>query len=377
MGGAEMLTRQNAVQYSLYCEGKDMNKIDFRSDTVTWPTPAMREAMAVAPVGDDVYGEDPTVAELEQLAATMLGKEAGLFVASGTMGNLVSLLTHTQRGDELILGEANHVYCWEAGGLAVLGGIVPKVLPMDELGRLPLKQVRQSIRPNDVHLPHSRLILLETTAGGRFGAPLPLDYMADVRQIADEHELQLHLDGARIFNAATALGVDVREISRYADSVSVCLSKGLCAPVGSVVVGSADFIARARRKRKLVGGGMRQAGIIAAAGIISLREMTQRLGEDHTHARLLAEGLAQLPHLLVNLTQVHSNMVFFQLDTSCPLVADEVIGRLRSEYNIWLGGDGPAQSNGFRALTHYWVGTQEIALFLEALHTILCKPSTP
>ncbi len=345
-----------------------MNKIDFRSDTVTWPTAAMRDAMATAPIGDDVYGEDETVNELEALAADMLGFEAGLFVTSGTQGNLLAILAHAGRGDEAIVGEANHTYQWEAGGMAVLGGIVPNVLPMDEIGRMSLDRIRAAIRPDNPHMPTSRLILVETTAGGRSGAALPLDYLADVRAIADEHGLIVHMDGARVFNAATTLGVDVKELTKHVSSVSVCLSKGLCAPVGSVVVGSAEFIHKARRLRKLVGGGMRQAGVIAAAGILSLREMTKRLHEDHANAQILAEKLAGIPGIAIDLNAVHSNLVFFTLDDDVAMDAGEVARRLQDEYNIWIGA---RSARAFRAVTHYWVGSAEIAQLSDALEAVL------
>lgn len=350
-----------------------MDRIDFRSDTVTWPTPAMREAMATAPVGDDVYGEDPTVNELEALAAEMLGFEAGLFVASGSMGNLVSILAHANRGDEAIVGEANHTYNWEAGGMAVLGGIMPRVLAVDEQGCMDLAAIEGSVRYSDPHLPRSRLILIENTAGGRYGAPLPLDYMVSVREIADRHDLIVHLDGARVFNAATASNVDVREITKHVHSVSFCLSKGLCAPVGSIVCGSAEFIHRAHRARKLVGGGMRQAGILAAAGKIALCEMSKRLDQDHYHARQLAEGLARIDGININLANVHTNMVFFSLADDVTLTAGQVAQQMREQYGVWVGAEGKKL---FRALTHYWVGSAEIETFLTAIQQILSNNTT-
>ena len=328
----------------------------------------MRAAMASAPLGDDVYGEDPTVNQLEALAAAMTGTEAGLFVASGTMGNLVAILSHANRGEEAIVGEANHTYMWEAGGMATLGGIVPRVLAADAHGCMDLAEIEAAVRGDNDHWPVSRLILLETTAGGRSGMALPLDYLASVREIADRHGLIVHLDGARLFNASTALGVDVKEIMQYVDSVSICLSKGLCAPVGSVVCGSAEFIKKARRTRKSVGGGMRQAGILAAAGIVALEEMTLRLDEDHKHARQLAEGLAAIPGVKIDLDKIQSNLVFFGLDETHPLSTDDVAKQLREQANIWIGSYGSA---GFRAVTHYWVGSAEIELLLSHLRKIL------
>jgi threonine aldolase len=232
-----------------------MDRIDFRSDTVSWPTPAMRQAMANAPVGDDVYGEDPTVNRLEALAAEMVGKEAGLFVASGTMGNLTAILTHGRRGDGAIVGEDSHTFRAEAGGMAVLGGIVPNPLPTDVYGRMDLTAVAKAIYPDDPHFPANRLILVENSYGAKGGYPIAPDYFQEIRHIANQHGLIVHMDGARLFNAAVALNLDPREITQHVDSVTFCLSKGLCAPVGSVLCGSQEFIQQARRARKLVGGG--------------------------------------------------------------------------------------------------------------------------
>jgi threonine aldolase len=244
-----------------------MDIIDFRSDTVTWPTPAMREAMATAPVGDDVYGEDPTVIALETQAAERLGKEAGLFVSSGTQGNLIAALCHGQRGDEAIVGADAHMFCWEAGGMAALGGITPLPLPTDDFGRLDLGQVQDAIRGDDPHWPRSRLILTENSSGGNQGAAIPPDYFEGIQAIAQTHHLKVHLDGARLFNATTALGCDPQEITRHVDSVSICLSKGLCAPVGSVLVGDRPFIHQARRTRKLLGGWHASSRCLSRSGL--------------------------------------------------------------------------------------------------------------
>ena len=345
-----------------------MDRIDFRSDTVTWPTPAMREAMAHAQVGDDVYGEDPTVRELEALAAARTGKEAGLFVASGTMGNLVAILTHATRGDEAIVGEDAHTYCSEAGGMAALGGIVPRPLPTDRIGRMDLAQVEAAIRDDNPHLPHSRLILVENTYGRKGGAPIPPDYFAGIRDIANKHHLAVHMDGARLFNAAVALNLPASAITRHVDSVTFCLSKGLGTPVGSVLCGSEAFIKQARRARKIVGGGMRQAGVLAAAGIVALNEMVERLADDHVHARQLAEGLAVVPGVAVDLEMVQTNIVFFSVDESVDLSTTEILQQLRDRANIWLSSVGSRQ---FRAVTHYWIGEKEVALFVDTLSAIL------
>ena len=345
-----------------------MDRLDLRSDTVTWPTEAMRHAMATAVVGDDVYGEDPTVNELEALAADMLGHEAGLFVTSGTQGNLIALLTHCQRGEEAIMGEDAHTYLWEAGGMAVLGGIVPKTLPTDAFGRLSADQIIAQINPPDYHKPRTKLICTENSSGGNHGAAIPPAYFATLRHIADQHHLRLHLDGARLFNATTALGIAPPAITRYVDSVSICLSKGLCAPVGSVLVGSRTFIDEARRHRKLLGGGMRQAGVLASAGLIALRQMTQRLAEDHATAAQLAQGLAALPHIEIDPHMVQTNMVFFSLREDAPLTAAQLIERLRTEHNIWLGSYGGRK---LRAVTHYWVQPTDVERCLQAIRDLM------
>jgi threonine aldolase len=347
-----------------------MDRIDFRSDTVTWPTPTMREAMARAPVGDDVYGEDPTVNELEALAAEKTGKEAALFVASGTMGNLTAILSHATRGDEAIVGQDAHTYCWEAGGMATLGGVVPRPLPTDENGRMDLAEVEAAVQYDDPHLPRSRLILVENSYGAKNGYPLPPDYFAGIQEAARRHGLAVHLDGARLFNAAVAQNRGAREITQHVDSVTFCLSKGLCAPVGSLLCGSPGFIHRARRIRKSLGGGMRQAGVLAAAGMIALNQMIDRLAEDHTHAQMLAQGLAQTPGVVVDPTRVKTNMVFFSLSDDIPFSADEVAAGMRQAANVWVGTGG---SRTFRAVTHYWLGAREVEIFLDALRSILRK----
>ncbi|MBE9137312.1 low-specificity L-threonine aldolase [Nodosilinea sp. LEGE 07088] len=342
--------------------------VDFRSDTVTWPTPAMVEAMATAELGDDVYGEDPTVNELEALAAQILGKEAGLFVTSGTQGNLIAALTHAQRGDEAILGEDAHTFCWEAGGIAVLGGITPRPLPTDSRGRMAIDHIKAAIRGNNPHLPHSRLILLENSSGGNHGAAIEPEYFAAIAALAQAHDLRVHLDGARLFNATTALGVDPTAITTHVDSVSVCLSKGLCAPVGSVLVGSAEFIHQARRHRKLLGGGMRQAGVLAAAGIIALKTMSQRLQADHAHAQTLAQGLATIPGIEIDPAVVETNMVFFNLAVGLPVSPELLIKTLKVEHGLYIGGYG---DRTLRAVTHYWIDQSQCDRLVDAIRTIL------
>ncbi len=345
-----------------------MDKIDFRSDTVTWPTPAMREAMATASVGDDVYQEDPTVKELETLAAEMVGMEAGLFVASGTMGNLVAILSHATRGDEAIVGEDAHTFRYEAGGMATLGGIVPRPLTTDRFGQMDLAQVETAVRSDDAHFPTSRLILVENSYGSKQGYPISPDYFAAIRQIGNRHKLSVHMDGARFFNAIVALGIDATEITQHLDSVTFCLSKGLSAPVGSVLCGTTDFIYKAHRARKLVGGGMRQAGVLAAAGLISLDQMVNRLADDHANARLLAQGLAQNQQIRIDLEAVKTNMVFFELAEDVSLDTREFIDELRKRANIWIGAIG---SRRFRAVTHYWVSQADVDLFIKTVQDIL------
>ena len=295
-----------------------MRYIDLRSDTVTRPTLAMRAAMAAAEVGDDVYGDDPTVNELEALAAETLGFEAALFVTSGTMGNQLGIMSQTRRGDEIIAGANSHIFMHEVGAAAVLSGVTVRQVDYPNCIPVPA-MVEAAIRPDDIHEPPTSLICLENAlANGRL---VPVETMAEIRRIADEHGLNVHLDGARVFNAAAALGVDVKEITRYADSVSCCLSKGLCAPVGAIFAGRAETVKRARKCRKLLGGGMRQAGILAAAGILALKEMPKRLSEDHANAKRLAELLSQIDGVSIDKDSVEINMVFFKLDRSAELKA--------------------------------------------------------
>ena len=284
-----------------------MNTIDLRSDTVTQPSAGMRAAMAEAPLGDDVYGEDPTVNRLQAVVAERLGFEAALFVPSGTMSNLLGLMAHCERGDEYIVGQQAHTYKYEGGGAAVLGSIQPQPLEVQADGSLDLQQVLAAIKPDDFHFARTRLLALENTMQGKV---LPLDYLAAARQLTRAHGLALHLDGARLYNAAVQLGVEAREITRHFDSVSICLSKGLGAPVGSVLCGSQALIAKAARLRKMVGGGMRQAGLLAAAGLYALDHQVQRLADDHANAARLGEGLSALG---LEVEPVQTNMVYVHM----------------------------------------------------------------
>ncbi len=343
-----------------------MRIIDLRSDTITKPTPAMRAAMAAAEVGDDVFGEDPTVIRLEQMAAERLGKEAALFVASGTMGNLVSLLAQCGRGDEVIVGDQAHTYIYEQGGMAALGGIHPRAARNRPDGTLDLDEVRSLIRGDNVHFPRTRLIALENTHNRCGGSPLTVAYMQAIGQLAREHGLLLHVDGARIFNAAVALGVDVKALAADADSITFCLSKGLAAPVGSVVCGSRAFIAEARRARKVVGGGMRQAGVIAAAGIVALEQMVDRLADDHANAAALAAGLAELPGIEVEPVPVRTNIVFFRVNRR-DLDAPAFTARLEAAGVRMLALD----PRRVRAVTNYHVTAEDVQVALGVMREIL------
>jgi len=339
-----------------------MEYIDLRSDTVTRPTPAMREAMAKAEVGDDVYGEDPTVNRLQEMAAGMMGKEAGLFVPSGTMGNLAGVLAHCQRGDEVIVGNKAHTFLYEAGGISVLGGVHSCQLPNLPDGSLALEEIEAAIREDDSHEPITRLICLENThnrCGGTYQTP---GYMNRLRDFAHEHGILVHLDGARIFNAAAAQGITAQELAGPVDSVTFCLSKGLCAPVGSVLCGSTGYIRKVHRLRKMLGGGMRQAGILAAAGIVALETMTGRLSEDHARARKLAGGLGQVAGLVLDQDVPATNMVFFSLTPDVRSSPGEIVEKL-GQCGILAGVAGP---RSFRLVLHYWIDDAGVERTVEA-----------
>jgi len=344
-----------------------MKIVDMRSDTVTKPTEKMRAAMAAAEVGDDVYGEDPTVNRLQELAAAMLGKEAGLFVPSGTMGNLLSVLNVCQRGDEVIMGNLGHTFLFEAGGISALGGVFPHTLPNQPDGSLLLSEIEQAIRPDDIHDPITRMVILENTHNRCGGTVLTLEYSHAVAELAHAHGLHLHLDGARLFNAAPALGVDVIEVADPFDSVTFCLSKGLCAPVGSVVCGSHEFIKQGLRTRKILGGGMRQAGILAAAGIVALQEMTGRLNEDHEKAARLAQGLAKIPGIQFEMGFPQTNMVFPSLSAEINLTTRQVIEKLNA-LGVKLGA---VASRRFRLVTHYWITLEDVDYTIRAFEQVL------
>ena len=343
-----------------------MELIDLRSDTVTVPTQEMRDAMATAAVGDDVYGEDPTVNELESLGARMTGKEAGLFVTSGTMGNQVAVMSHTNRGDEVICEAEAHIFYYEVAGLAVLSGVQTRPLPSVR-GILTAETIEAAVRPVDIHQPRSALVCLEDTHNRAGGTCYPLETLAAIRKVADRHRMSVHIDGARLFNAAVAQGIKVDKIAHYADSVQFCLSKGLCAPVGTLLVGRRDFINKARRYRKMLGGGMRQAGIIAAAGIIGLQKMVDRLKEDHANARLLAESLANLG-LIVDLATVQTNIVIFDVsrqglkaaDFAAKLKKAGVLANVFGEYRL-------------RMVTHNGINDSDITKVVDIVARLLKK----
>lgn len=340
-----------------------MRYIDLRSDTVTRPTLAMRAAMAAAEVGDDVYGDDPTVNELEALAAETLGFEAALFVTSGTMGNQLGIMSQTRRGDEIIAGANSHIFMHEVGAAAVLSGVTVRQVDYPNCIPVPA-MVEAAIRPDDIHEPPTSLICLENAlANGRL---VPVETMAEIRRIADEHGLNVHLDGARVFNAAAALGVDVKEITRYADSVSCCLSKGLCAPVGAIFAGRAETVKRARKCRKLLGGGMRQAGILAAAGILALKEMPKRLSEDHANAKRLAELLSQIDGVSIDKDSVEINMVFFKLDRSAELKA--ALPEKMKQHGILIN---PEELGEFRFVTNNDVSAKDVVFVAGTFASLL------
>jgi threonine aldolase len=331
-----------------------MKVIDLRSDTVTHPTPEMRRAMFEAEVGDDVYGEDPTVNSLEAMAARMIGKEAALFVTSGTQGNLTAVLTHTHHGEEIIVGDEAHILWYEVGGGATLGGVILRTVPNDGRGRLNLDDIDRAIRSKDIHYPQTTLICLENTHNRCGGTVLTVEYTDEVCNLAHRRGLKVHLDGARIFNAAVALGVPACALAQNVDSVAVCLSKGLSAPVGSLLCGSQDFVKRARKFRKMLGGGMRQAGVIAAAGIVALETMVDRLAEDHANARRLAQGLAGIKGIRLVQDDVPTNIVMFDLSPESSVV-EFMQGLDRAGVRIGLRDGRP-----FRAVTNRMVSSSDV-----------------
>ena len=346
---------------------RGMKVIDLRSDTITHPTPEMRKAMFEAEVGDDVYGEDPTVNRLEAMAAKMMGKEAALFTTSGTQSNLTAVLSHTRRGDEIILGDQAHIFWYEVGGASALGGVIMHTVPTDGHGRLNLDDIYRAIRGKDLHYPQTTLLCLENTHNRCGGAVLTVEYTNKVCSLAHTRGLKVHLDGARIFNAAIALGVPAPTLAENADSVALCLSKGLSAPVGSLLCGSKDFTERARKYRKMLGGGMRQAGVIAAAGIVALETMIDRLAEDHANARRLAQGLKRIEGIRLAQDDIPTNIVMFYLSPELSIV-EFGKGLQKAGLKIGLRDGRP-----FRAVTNRMVSSSDIDEALTRIEAVCRK----
>ena len=340
-----------------------MREVDLRSDTVTHPTPEMRRAMADAEGGDDVFGDDPTLNRLEAIAAKRMGKEAAGFVASGTMGNLVSVLSHAGRGDEIILGNKAHIFRSEAGGASVLGGVSFHTIPNDSRGMLDPDDVVAAFRPNDVHQPRTAVVALENTQNACGGAVLTPEDTKAIADIAHDRDTPLHIDGARIFNAAVALEAPVAELAKDADSITFCLSKGLSCPIGSIICGSEDFISEARRWRKIVGGSMRQVGIVAAAGIVAMDSMVDRLAEDHANARKLATGLKDIPGVTIDPESLPTNLVFFDLDHP------DRAGLARRLNERGIKGGSPARR--WRYVTHYGITSDDIDYALDVIDSTI------
>ena len=343
-----------------------MKTVDLRSDTVTLPPPEMRRAIAEAELGDDVFRGDPTVNRLEALAAKLMGKEAALLTTSGTQSNLTAMLSHCQRGDEVIVGDEAHILHFEAGGAFALGGLGLRTVRNDEQGRLDLTEVRRAVRGRDVHFPPTGLICVENTHNRCGGSVLSAEDLAAVRALADEYGLPLHLDGARMFNASVAANVPVKEFAAHADTVQFCFSKGLAAPVGSMLVGTRSLIERARKYRKMLGGGMRQAGILAAAALVALETMVDRLAEDHANARLLAEGLAELPGIEIDLKRVQSNIVIFAVRS--PRLDAPAFVRGLAARGVLAHQISP---DSIRLVTHKDVNREDILAALAAARALL------
>jgi threonine aldolase len=340
-----------------------MNKIiDLRSDTVTLPSDEMRQSIANADLGDDVFREDPTINQLESKSSELFGKEAAIFVPSGTMGNLASILAHCDRGTEIILGDKSHTFLYEGGGISAFGGIHSRQLPNQDDGTLDVEEIKSAIRTENDHFPKTSAISLENTHNMCFGMPLSVEYINSVALIAKENGLKLHIDGARIFNAAVALNVAVKDLVENADSVTFCLSKGLAAPVGSVVCGGEKFIYQVRRNRKALGGGMRQAGILAAAGLLSLNLAESQLLEDHKNAKLLAEGIAQINGLTIDEKKVQTNIIYFGLN-SPKLTGSQLVSKMDNRGIKFF----EISSNRFRLVTHYGITRDDIEKTLEVL----------
>ena len=340
-----------------------MIRVDLRSDTVTHPSPEMRKAMYDAEVGDDVYGDDPTVNHLQERAAELLGKEAGLFVSSGTQGNLVSMLAHAQRGDEILVGDQCHIMNNEAGGSMVLGSIVLYPIKTDEFGFLEPDFIKDAVKPRDYHKPPTRLLAIENTHNASSGRALNPEQMKAMADAGHEKSLSVHLDGARIFNAAVALDVPAADLTEHVDSATFCLSKGLSCPIGSIVVGSEEFIQEADRWRKMLGSGMRQVGIVAAAGLIALDSMVERMQEDHDSARYIATRMAEMKGISVDPEHIQTNIIRFRVP---PHTGNQIASRLKEEGVYINGGD-----SDLRIVTHYGVTNEDYEFAISALDRVM------
>jgi len=340
--------------------------IDLRSDTVTLPSQEMRQAISNAELGDDVFSEDPTINLLEQKAADMIGKDAAILVPSGTMGNLASILVHCDRGTEIILGHKSHTFLYEGGGISAFGGIHSRQLHNNEDGTIDIEEIKSAIRIKNDHFPPTSAISLENTHNMCFGSPLSVEYINSVADIADENGLKLHIDGARLFNAAIALNVAVRDFVKRADSVTFCMSKGLAAPVGSVVCGNEDFIYEVRRIRKALGGGMRQAGIIAAAGIVSMDMAEAQLAKDHENALMLAKGISTINGLTIDVKKIKTNIIYFGLNSS-KISGSQLVSAMENQ-GIKFFETSP---NTFRLVTHHGITNRDIEKTIDSLMKIL------
>lgn len=343
-----------------------MKILDFRSDTITKPTEEMRKAMYQAEVGDDVYGEDPTINKLEEMARELLGKESALFVPSGTMGNQLALLSHTERSQEIILEDWSHIYRYEGGGLAFLSGLQAKPIK-GKNGIMKVEDIKNAIvQDNDFHHAQTGLICMENTHNMAGGVVLPLKRMKEIYNLAKNHKLPVHLDGARVFNAASYLGVDVREITKYTDSLMVCLSKGLCSPVGSILAGSKDFIDKAKNYRKMLGGGIRQGGVLAAAGIVSLTKMIDRLEEDHQKIYRLAEGLKEIKGIKINDDTVQTNILMIDISNTS-FTSDELVNRMKNEGIL----ASSITNDIIRFVSHYYIEDEDINYTIDKINSII------
>ena len=340
-----------------------MIRVDLRSDTVTHPSPEMRKAMYDAEVGDDVYGDDPTVNHLQERAAELLGKEAGLFVSSGTQGNLVSMLAHAQRGDEILVGDQCHIMNNEAGGSMVLGSIVLYPIKTDEFGFLEPDFIKDAVKPRDYHKPPTRLLAIENTHNASSGRALNPEQMKAMADAGHEKNLSVHLDGARIFNAAVALDVPAADLTEHVDSATFCLSKGLSCPIGSIVVGSEEFIQEADRWRKMLGSGMRQVGIVAAAGLVALDSMVERMQEDHDSARYIATRMAEMKGISVDPEHIQTNIIRFRVPSH---TGNQIASRLKEEGVYINGGD-----SDLRIVTHYGVTNEDYEFAISALDRVM------